>query len=328
MNRFISLLFFILIACQSPEKGNPSLQSGGYYADIQGGKVWFGIMGEGDATPLLCRHGGPGGTSKSFLSLAELSRERPVILMDQLGSGLSSYHEDSTLLTVENFVEQVKAVKETLNLKEFYLMGHSWGTALALEYYSKYPDGVKGIVFNSPYFSTSTWIKDTDLLVSTLPDSIQEAIFFAETNYEFESQSYKDAMDVFFKNFLVRKDEAEWPTLSYQLIDPKYDSVEVKSNSYIYNYMWGPSEFSPTGTLLNYENIDALKGIKVPVLFTTGEYDEARPETVELFTNMVPDASFIEIPKAGHGSTRDNQPAYLKAHRDFTNQIDAEDSKD
>ena len=92
--------------------------------------------------------------------------------------------------------------------------------------------------------------------------------------------------------------------------------------------MWGPSEFSPTGTLLNYENTDALKGIKVSVLFTTGEYDEARPETVELFTSMVPDATFIEIPNAGHGSTRDNQPAYLKAHRDFTNLVDAEDSQE
>ena len=53
--------------------------------------------------------------------------------MDQLGSGLSTFHEDTSLLKVENFVDQVKALTDKLNLNEFYLTGHSWGTALALE---------------------------------------------------------------------------------------------------------------------------------------------------------------------------------------------------
>ena len=254
--------------------------------------------------------------------MTDLAEDRPVILMDQLGGGLSTYHEDTTLLTVNHFVEQVRAVKEALNLNEFYLSGGSWGTALALEYYSAYPDGVKGIVFNSPYFSTSTWIADTDTLISTLPDSIQQAIQIAEETGAFDTEAYKDAETVFFKNFLVRTDMSVVERPSYKIINPAYDTMDITGNDFIYNYMWGPSEFSPTGTLLNYENIDALGKISIPVLFTTGQYDEARPSTVEKFAGMVANSEFVEIPDAGHGTIIDNREAVIKAHRDFANRVD------
>ena len=322
MNRITFLLLILFVACQPAKEKNPYLKTGDGFAEVKGGKVWYGIIGEGEKAPLLCLHGGPGGTSRGYLNLIDLTNDRPIILMDQLGSGFSSFHEDSTLLKVENFVEQVRAVKEALSLNEFYLVGHSWGTALALEYFSAYPYGVKGIVFNSPYFSTSTWIADTDTLISTLPDSIQLSIKTAEEGNLYETESYKQAMDVFAKNFIVRKDRSEINIPSYKAIKDSYDTVVVRGNDFIYNYMWGPSEFSPTGTLLDYENIDALAQIDVPVLFTTGEYDEARPVTVKGYTSMVANGEYVEIPNAGHGSSVDNQKAYVKAHRDFANRID------
>lgn len=48
-------------------------------------------------------------------------------------------------------------------------------------------------------------------------------------------------------------------------------------NSSAYNYMWGPSEFYCTGTLLNYERREDLAKINIPVMFTCGQFDEARP---------------------------------------------------
>lgn len=322
----ISLLACILcFGCQPADQVNPYLTTGERFVDVEGGKVWVGIMGEGTNTPYLCLHGGPGGTSRSRLLMMDLADDRPVILMDQLGGGLSTYHEDTSLMTVAHFVEQVRAVKEALNLNEFYLSGGSWGTALALEYYSMYPDGVKGIVFNSPYFSTSIWIADTDTLISTLPDSIQQIIQMAEETYEFDTETYKAAEAVFFKNFLVRTDRSTLVPPSYSVINPAYDTMDVSGNRFIYNYMWGPSEFSPTGTLLDYENMDALGQVKVPVLFTTGEYDEARPATVKKYVAMVAGSEYFEIPDAGHGTIIDNKEAVIKAHRDFANRVDGED---
>ena len=88
--------------------------------------------------------------------------------------------------------------------------------------------------------------------------------------------------------------------------------------------MWGPSEFSPKGTLLNYDIHQALSKIRIPVLFTTGEFDEARPSTVKRFSSFVYDVEYIEIPNAGHASSIDNPNKLVKAHRDFANRVDKE----
>jgi proline iminopeptidase len=301
---------------------NPVLSSGDGLVDVEGGQVWYGVMGEGNKPPYLCLHGGPGSTSRWFLTLADVAQDRPVILMDQLGSGFSTYHEDTSLLKIENFVAQVQAVKEALDLNEFYLMGHSWGTALALEYYTVHPEGIKGIVFNSPYFSTVKWIADTDTLIATLPDSIQHAIFSAEKDLVFDTDAYKAANQYFFKRFLLRSDPDKVKRPPYALINPSFDTTDVKGNNFIYNYMWGPSEFSPTGTLLSYENTESLNSINIPVLFTTGEYDEARPTTVKSYVRQVKNGQYIEITGAGHATFIDNLELYVKAHRDFANGVD------
>ena len=83
--------------------------------------------------------------------------------------------------------------------------------------------------------------------------------------------------------------------------------------------MWGPSEFTSTGTLRNYDNHHTLKDIKVPVLFTTGEFDEARVPTVKRLSALVPTSTFVMIEGAGHGTSNDNRPALIAAMKAFLN---------
>ena len=309
---FATLFTFIIIVFFAGCKSTPQLKAGEGYVTVKGGKIWYRILGEGKQTPILMLHGGPGGTSKSFYQLAELGNDRPVIIFDQLGSGQSGYHTDTTLLTVENFVEQVEALKTSLQLKEFYLHGHSWGTALALEYYLKYPKGIKAIIFNSPYFSTSLWKADADTLISTLPDSIQKAIKTGEKNHDFESPEYKNANEVFTKNFGIRKTR----------LKSELDTSTLKGNTFIYNYMWGPTEFTATGTLINYNRVQSLKTITVPTLFITGEFDEARPTTVKYFQSLVPNSKFIMIDGAGHGTMHDNRSQNISAIKNFLDSLE------
>lgn len=309
---FAILFAFVVCALFPGCKSAPQLKAGEGYVTVTGGKIWYRILGEGKQTPILMLHGGPGGTSKSFYQFASLGEDRPVIIFDQLGSGRSGFHTDTTLLKVEHFVEQVEALKTSLQLKEFYLHGHSWGTALALEYYLKYPKGVKGIIFNSPYFSTSIWKADADTLISTLPDSIQQAIKTGEKNQDFESVAYKNANEVFNKNFGIRNTR----------LTSELDTSTAKGNKFIYNYMWGPTEFTATGTLLNYNRVQSLRTIKVPTLFITGEFDEARPATVKNFQSLVPNSGFVMIDGAGHGTMHDNRSQNINAIKTFIDGLD------
>jgi proline iminopeptidase len=305
---FIVMFLLIFTGCSPVEKkANPFLKAKNGYIKVEGGKIWYGIMGEGDNTPLLYLHGGPGG--KSNYNLSEIADNRPVIIFDQLGNGRSDHHKDTSLLKVDKLVEQVRAVKTTLNLNEFYLSGGSWGTALALEYYNKYPEGIKGLLFNSPYFSTKIWTDDADILIAALPDSIQSAIRTAEADSIFNTASYDNANKFFAKKHGRRTEKKSHP----------FDTIAYKSDPFIYNYMWGPSEFTSTGTLRNYDIHQTLKDIKVPVLFTTGEFDEARPETVKKLSALVPGSNMVVIEGAGHSTSNDNLPALISAMKNFLN---------
>lgn len=306
---FIAVTLSVLVfGCQR----NPELASGEGYINVKGGKIWYRILGEGDETPLLLTHGGPGGTSRSFYLFAPLSTDRPIILFDQLGSGRSDHHNDTSLLTVDNFVEQVAALKTYLGLNEFYLHGHSWGTALALEYYSKHPQGIKALIFNSPYFSTPVWTADADTLIATLPDSVQLAIKTGEETGEFSAPSYQMANTVYAKNFGVRKTR----------LTSELDTVAAPGSPFIYNYMWGPTEFTATGTLKTYDNLENVKKVSVPTLFITGEFDEARPATVRYFQSMVPNSRLAIIEGAGHGTMHDNLDQNLRAIKSFLDSVE------
>lgn len=285
-------LLFILIGCESGQK----LKSGEGYMETNGGKVWYKVEGEGDKTPLLLLHGGPGFTSYYLNPMAELGAERPIVFYDQLGCGRSDREIDTTLMSIESYVEQVEELRTHLGLEEFYLYGHSWGTMLALEYYLKYPEHIKGLILASPALSISRWTQDADQLIATLPDSIQSAIRINVENNSFDSPEYEQAISVYYQNFVARK--LPW--------DANMDSTFANANLKVYNYMWGPSEFTATGTLLDYERTDQLIKIRVPTLYVCGEYDESRPGTVKYFQSLTPGAELSIIEDAAHITMHDN----------------------
>lgn len=254
-------------------------------------------------------HGGPGGTHRYFYQLSPQTDERPIILFDQLGGGRSDYHTDTTLMTVDHFVEQVKTVTDSLDLDEFYLLGHSWGGALAVEYYLKYPEGIKGLILSSPLISTPRWEADADTLIKNLPEEMQAIIENANETGNYDSEEYQKADAYYWSQFGLRTAKNNHPL----------DTVEVTGNSTIYNYMWGPSEFRCTGTLKDFDRTESLSKISVPTLFVTGEYDEARPQTVKYFSEMVLNSEFEVIKGAGHSTLHDNRKQYNDVLRKFLN---------
>jgi proline iminopeptidase len=87
--------------------------------------------------------------------------------------------------------------------------------------------------------------------------------------------------------------------------------------------MWGPSEFTSTGTLRNYDRLEQLKTVSVPVLLFTGEYDEARPTTVQYYQSLIPDATYREIPNAAHSTLNDNKEETLQVVMEFLRKINS-----
>jgi proline iminopeptidase len=280
--------------------------------DVPGGKVWYRKIGNGPGVPLLAMHGGPGGTSCRFEVLAPLANERPVIFYDQLGSGRSEHPTDTALWNFPRFVQEVDAVRRALKLDTVHLLGHSWGGALAAEYMiATKPTGVKSVIFSSPLISTPRWIADADSLREQLPASIQQVLDDNEKAGTIDSPAYKAATDSFYARHVRR------------LPTPPIARCEgVASNDTIYRQMWGPTEFLSTGSLKSWSRAADMREITAPSLFIAGEFDEARPTTLEEFRATMRDARLVVIPGGAHAAMREKPVEYIAAVRAFLTDVD------
>ncbi len=121
------------------------------YLKIDGYHRYYEKYGKpSDKTPILILHGGPGAAHYYLLGLALLSsRGRQVIFYDQLGCGQSDMPNDYSLWTIQTFIDELKALREQLGLKNIHLYGHSWGGMLAIEYMLTKPAGVMSAIFAS-----------------------------------------------------------------------------------------------------------------------------------------------------------------------------------
>ena len=275
--------------------------------DVPGGKVWYRKIGNGPGVPLLAMHGGPGGTSCRFEVLAPLANERPVIFYDQLGSGRSEHPTDTALWNFPRFVQEVDAVRRALKLDTLHLLGHSWGGALAAEYMiATKPTGVKSVIFSSPLISTPRWIADADSLREQLPEAIQQVLDENEKAGTLSSAAYAAATDSFYARHVQRLPAA-----------PIARCAGVTSNDTIYRQMWGPTEFLSNGSLKSWTRASDMDEITTPSLFIAGEFDEARPTTLEEFRKTMRDARLVVIPGGAHAAMREKPVEYIAAVRAF-----------
>jgi proline iminopeptidase len=257
-------------------------------------------------------HGGPSFPSHYFNPLLEIGKDRPVITFDQLGCGRSDRITDTTLMTIDAYIVQTKQLLDHLGVKEFYLYGHSWGTMLGTDYYLKHQDGIKGSVLASPCISSKKWMEDAETLISTLPDSISLVLRNSNNGVSPDSAAFASAVEQYYSNFYYRKHP----------ISADLDSAWSQMGASVYTYMWGSSEFSATGTLKDYDRTGDLKNISVPTLYTTGEFDAARPSTVEYYKSLTPNSKLVVISGAGHMTMHDNPSEEIKAISEFLNGLD------
>lgn len=293
----------------------PALQPQEGMLPVPGGRIWYRVVGSGPRTPLLLIHGGPGGRSCRLHELRALADERPVIFYDQLGTGRSERPADTTYWNVPHFVDEVTAIRRALGLREVHLLGHSWGGTVAAEYLlTQGATGVRSVTLAAPLLSTPRWIEDARILVSQMPDTLQRVIAAAEAARRYDSPAFAAAND----SFTVRYNTRRAPSAA-----AVQDCAGSSGNGAMYRAMWGPSEFSATGTLRDYDRTPRLGELRLPVLLMGGQYDEARPETLADFQRRIPGSRLAVIPGASHGMMNDEPALTVAAVRAFLHDVEA-----
>jgi proline iminopeptidase len=114
--------------------------------------VWTKRVGNNPAIKVLLLHGGPGATHEYFEAFDSYFPAAGIeyYYYDQLGSAYSDQPDAPELWNLPRFVDEVEQVRQALGLdrNNFYLLGHSWGGILAIEYALKYQQHLKGLIIS------------------------------------------------------------------------------------------------------------------------------------------------------------------------------------
>jgi proline iminopeptidase len=125
--------------------------------------VWTKRVGNNPKIKVLLLHGGPGATHEYFEAADSYFPGAGIeyYYYDQLGSAFSDQPDDLSLWDLPRFVEEVEQVRQALGLDRdnFYLLGHSWGGMLGIEYALKYQSHLKGLIVSDMMASVPVYNK-------------------------------------------------------------------------------------------------------------------------------------------------------------------------
>lgn len=280
--------------------------------DVIGGRIFCRVLGAGDGIPLVAIHGGPGAPSDYFETLEPLARKRRFVRYDQLGCGLSDRPADPGLWRRDRFVDELGRVLGHLGARRACLLGHSWGSMIAVDFALRHGDAVAGLVLASPCLNMARVAADMDRLRAALPAVVRDVLDRHEAAGTTESGEYQVAAMAFYRRHICRSEI--WPEALMRSVDGW--------NMDIYRQMWGPSEFTPTGELRDYDVEPRLRELTMPVLYLAARHDEIPPDTVKAYRRRTPDARLVVFENSAHVAHIEEPAAYIAALEAFLTELE------
>ncbi|MGY6653562.1 proline iminopeptidase-family hydrolase [Amycolatopsis sp. TRM77291] len=279
---------------------------------VPGGKIWYRRSGSG-GVPLLLVHGGPGYPSDLLFEAFEpLAREREVVWYDQLGVGRSDPIDDTSLLTVDRFLDELGAVIEGLGLQRPHVYGHSWGAMLGLQYAAERAPEWTSLVCANGLASVPRFVQEVRELLARLPGEVLDRTYGRELRGETDDPDYQVALGEYMRAMVVRTSSVS--------LDPGRMSMLT------FRTMIGHADYHVTGTLNDWDIFGDLDRIRVPTLVLGGEFDECVPSHLADIASRIPDSEHITQSGAAHIGYLEEEPLrheYVSIIRDYMTRIEA-----
>ncbi|THD36111.1 MAG: alpha/beta fold hydrolase [Sphingomonas sp.] len=281
------------------------------HADVPGGRIWWRKVGNGRGTPLLTLHGGPGAGHDYLLPLRALADQRPVIFYDQLGCGRADSPADESIYTIQRSVDEVDAVCKALGLDRVILYGHSWGSMLAIEYLcSGQRPGVEKLILGGALASIPQAMAGQQRLIAALPNGGGAKLHALEAAGKTDSAEYQALVQQFYDLHVCRV--SPWP--------PEAQATGKNlATSIAYRVMNGPTEFTITGVIKDWDRRADLGRIKLPTYITTGEFDEVTLDCHQTIQRGIAGSRLEVFPGCSHLTMNEQPVKYVAALRRFLN---------
>jgi proline iminopeptidase len=283
-------------------------------------RVWTKRVGNNPRIKVLLLHGGPGATHEYFEALDSFFPAAGIeyYYYDQLGSAYSDQPKDPDLWDLPRFVEEVEQVRQALKLDQsnFYLLGHSWGGILAMEYALKYQQHLKGLIISNMMASCPAYNEYANkVLMPAIDQKVLAEVKQLEAKKDYTNPRYMELLvPHHYEHHILRMPADQWP-------DPVNRAFK-KINPEIYISMQGPSELGLSGKLLNWDRTNDLPKIAPPTLVIGARYDTMDPAHMEMMATRVQKGRYLFCPNGSHMALYDDQKVYMEGLIKFILDVD------
>jgi proline iminopeptidase len=284
-------------------------------------RVWTKRIGNDPSVKLLLLHGGPGATHEYFEAFDSYLPAASIeyYYYDQLGSAYSDQPDDSSLWELERFVDEVEQVRLSLGLdrRNFFLLGHSWGGILAIEYALRYQQHLKGLIISNMMASVPAYnaYAESSLMPAMDQAALQE-IKALEAAGDIENPLYMELLiPHHYEQHVLRMPVAAWP-------DPVSRAFD-HMNQTVYVQMQGPSELgiSADASLRDWDRFKDLADIRVPTLVIGARFDTMDPSHMQDMAERLPAGQYLHCPEGSHLAMYDDQLTYFNGIIEFLRSV-------
>jgi proline iminopeptidase len=256
------------------------------FADINGNRLYYEVLGENNKQSILTFHGAPGMSShkEPKASWGRLADKYRVVIQDQRGSGQSGLNPP---FTHRQWVDDAEALRQMLNLGKVVVAGGSYGGYLSQEYALAYPQNVAAVM-----------LRDTGPDHSHAKEAEENALKSPRTKGKLDYAKFRRSMDgTTLSDDDMRDCYAEIQPLYNVNWDPAKDAQKLKEIQWhhaTHNYAFSHN-------LPNFDLKPRLHEIRVPVLITHGRHDWIIPlAAAEEMQRLYPNARLVVFEKSGH----------------------------
>ena len=281
-------------------------------------KTYYRVVGKntGNKKPLVLLHGGPGSTHNYFEVLDRIAEEdgRQLVMYDQIGCGNSYVENRPDLWNSKVWIEELIELRKHLGLDEIHLLGQSWGGMQTLEYVCNYkPEGLKSIILSSTLQASWLWAEEAQRMIAQMPQDMQDAIKKATESGDYSSPEYQAAEAEYMRQHCAGEVTEN---------DPECLRRPKKAGRESYVVGWGPNEFTPLGTLKDYDVIDQLGDIKEPALIINGGNDLCTPYVAKFMYDRIPNSEWELFRTCRHMCFVEDNDHYVEVLKKWMNKND------
>jgi len=167
-------------------------------------------------------------------------------------------------------------------------------------------------VLASACASVPAFAAETRRLKASLPPEVQEVIDRHEAQGATDDQEYVEAAMAYFGRWICRLDL--WPDHLVRAFTNLSEDV--------YGTMQGP-EWNVTGNLKSWDVTARLGQLDLPVLVTSGRYDEMTPALVQPLVDGIRDAEWVIFEESAHFAMAEEPERYLQVVEAFLSRVEA-----